>query len=145
MKIAIKRQAAHATNTMGVMEVDGAFYANTLEDTYRDLGADGSGKVPGQTCIPAGTYKVTVDFSEHFGKKMLHILDVPFFEGIRIHGGNTDADTEGCPLIGAQTNGLTRIWECAVVVDDLTERVEAAEGASDDVTITITNDFLQAA
>ena len=122
---------------MGQMLKNGEFYAHSMEDTMRDILADGSGKIPGQTCIPTGRYKVIVDFSNHFKKDMMHIVDVPFFEGVRIHGGNTEADTEGCPLIGAQTNGISRIWECADVVEKLTADVKAAIEAGEECWITV--------
>ena len=115
------------------MTVDGNFFGYTLEDTYRELEPDGSNKIFGATCIPAGKYKVITDYSNHFGKTMLHILDVPFFEGVRIHGGNTDADTEGCILVGAQTNKINRIWECADLVEKLTNLI----GTSQDWTIEV--------
>jgi hypothetical protein len=67
-----------------------------LEDTARAPGI----KIPGETAIPAGRYRVIVDWSNRFRKYSLHILDVPNFAGIRIHSGNTDKDTEGCLLVG---------------------------------------------
>jgi len=57
-------------------------------------------KVPKITCIPYGRYRVVWDFSNRFQKNTLHLLDVPQFEGVRIHAGNSDADTEGCPIPG---------------------------------------------
>ena len=59
-----------------------------------------SWKVQNQTAIPVGRYRVIVDKSARFGRQMPHILNVPGFDGIRIHSGNTDADTDGCLLLG---------------------------------------------
>ena len=67
-----------------------------LEDKVREAGV----KVYGETAIPAGEYKVVVNFSNHMKKQLPQILNVPGFEGIRIHSGNTDKDTEGCLLVG---------------------------------------------
>ena len=125
MNIQVKRTIFNPSCTLGEMSVNGNFFAYTLEDTFRELEPDGSNKVFGSTAIPCGTYNVITDFSTHFGKTMIHILDVPFFEGVRVHGGNTDADTEGCILIGAQTNKVNRIWECADLVAKLTDMVQS--------------------
>ena len=67
----------------------------TLEDKQR-LGP----KVNGQTSIPVGKYEVIIDFSNHFQELMPLLIDVPGFEGIRIHKGNWVKDTEGCLLVG---------------------------------------------
>jgi hypothetical protein len=69
-----------------------------LEDTVRDPGV----KIPEETAIPAGRYRVIVDWSNRFRKYSFHILDVPNFSGIRIHSGNTAEDTEGCLLVGQE-------------------------------------------
>jgi len=71
-------------STIGLVSVDGVKCGFSLEDVAR---ADGV-KVPGKTAIPAGEYEVTIDYSERFKKLMPHILDVPNFEGVRIHKGN---------------------------------------------------------
>jgi len=59
-------------------------------------------KIPRETAIPAGRYKVIIDMSQRFGKRMLHVLDVPGYSGIRIHAGNTSHDTEGCLITGKE-------------------------------------------
>jgi len=69
---------------------------NILEDRVRPDGE----KVFGETAIPAGNYKIIVDYSPKFKKNVPHILDVPGFDGIRIHPGNDAEDTEGCLLPG---------------------------------------------
>jgi hypothetical protein len=97
MNIEVKRAVFNDTCTIGKMYIDNAFFCYTLEDKVRPTGAE---KIPGQTAIPAGTYNVIIDFSNRFQRDMPHILNVPGFDGIRIHCGNTDKDTEGCILIG---------------------------------------------
>jgi hypothetical protein len=77
--------------------VDGHFFGFTLEDEVRS-----GQKVPGKTAIPAGRYKVVVTHSPKFKKKLPLLLDVPGFEGIRIHAGNKIEDTDGCILVGFQ-------------------------------------------
>jgi hypothetical protein len=76
-----------------------------LEDMVRAPGV----KVPGETAIPSGRYRVIVDWSNRFRKYSFHILDVPNFSGIRIHSGNTDQDTEGCLLAG-QMRSLNAVF-----------------------------------
>jgi len=83
-------------STIGDFSINGEKFCYSLEDKYR---ADGI-KVYGKTAIPCGTYKVTIDYSNRFKRLMPHILDVPGFEGIRIHKGNTAENTEGCILLG---------------------------------------------
>jgi|TARA_R100000664_G_scaffold34179_1_gene54729 hypothetical protein len=82
-----------------------SFVCYTLEDEHRDE------KKYGETRIPAGTYKIKLrkeggyhqKYSKRFPKihrGMLHITDVPNFEYILIHCGNTDEHTAGCLLVG---------------------------------------------
>ena len=85
---------------IGKLYVDGSYFCDTLEDFVRP---EGSPKVYGKTAIPYGEYKVVMSFSNRFQRIMPEILDVPGFTGIRIHSGNTDADTSGCVLLGKNT------------------------------------------
>jgi len=102
MKLRLERIEFATEYTMGRLFVDGAFECWVLEDAVR-----AGKKIAGATAIPAGTYAVTVDFSNRFQKPMPHILDVPGFEGIRIHPGNTTSDTDGCLLVGLKRVGAT--------------------------------------
>lgn len=81
---------------MGSLYVDGVWQCWTLEDIVRPE------KIMHETAIPAGRYPVTITFSERFQKPMPLLGDVPGFTGIRIHAGNTEADTSGCILVGQQ-------------------------------------------
>lgn len=81
-------------STIGTLSFDGEFCCFTLEDTCRRK------KENGTTAIPSGKYEVVLDYSTRFKRVMPHILDVPFFEGVRIHSGNTPENTEGCVLVG---------------------------------------------
>jgi hypothetical protein len=89
-------------STIGELSVDGAFECFTLEDKVRPV------KIKGETAIPAGTYEVAVTFSNKFQKFLPLLLDVPNFDGIRIHTGNTPKDTPDCILVG-QGNGVDSI------------------------------------
>jgi len=85
--------------TLGKLTIDGEEFCYTLEDTDRRLESGGE-KVHGKTAIPRGVYDVVMSYSPHFKKIMPEVLNVPGYLGVRIHGGNTPADTKGCLLVG---------------------------------------------
>lgn len=99
MNITVIRENYHDKCTLGSLYIDGIFECFTLEDKDRHLESGGK-KIPGETAIPKGRYQVIIDYSNRFQEMMPHILSVLDFEGIRIHPGNTDADTHGCILVG---------------------------------------------
>lgn len=90
----IEREWFTDKSTIGSLSFDGTHTCFTLEDTSRRH------KVKGETAIPSGRYEVVLDYSERFKKIMPRLLDVPGFEGIRIHPGCSNLDTEGCILVG---------------------------------------------
>ena len=115
MHLLLRRVALRATYTVGHLYADGVKLCDTLEDCVRDLNRNGTfdngeTKIRGQTAIPYGTYHVTLGVqSPRFRNRAAYrfcdgylprLLDVPHFEGILIHIGNTPADTEGCILVG---------------------------------------------
>jgi len=116
MKLEVLRFNSQEDFTSGLLfdVTDGRkFLAYTLEDEYREE------KVKGETRIPSGTYKITLrttgGFHARYTKKygsmhkgMLWVRDVPNFEYILIHTGNTDEHTAGCLLVGdTQKDGFT--------------------------------------
>lgn len=101
MELTLTRTAKRKAYTIGRLEIDGAFFCNTLEPTWRDIGPERPGhKVPGHTAIPEGRYPVVVTYSPRFDRWLPLLLHVPMFEGVRIHAGNTAEDTAGCILVG---------------------------------------------
>ncbi|MDO4159360.1 MAG: DUF5675 family protein [Prevotellaceae bacterium] len=101
MEITIERIAKKKTYTIGRMTIDGEYFCDTLEPTWRDIGWGRPGrKIPGKTAVPNGRYAIAVSFSPKFKKWLPLLLGVPMFSGIRIHSGYTPADTEGCILVG---------------------------------------------
>lgn len=105
MKLTLKRIALRSTYTIGRLYVDGNYFCDTLEDTVRDTNKsgkfdNGEKKVKGKTAIPYGTYEIKWTYSPRFKKYTPQLMNVPSFEGIRIHSGNSSTDTEGCLLLG---------------------------------------------
>ena len=75
---------------------------DTLEPKWRDLKTQQ--KVKGQTAIPEGEYKIVMSPSSKFHRNMPYLKNVPQFEGIMIHPGNTVKDTMGCILVGTKNS-----------------------------------------
>lgn len=95
MKIEVIRHTFTGRSTIGSLYIDKKFECYTLEDVVRT-----GPKVRGQTAIPEGTYEVQITFSPRFKRDLPLLLNVPNFEGVRIHSGNRAEETEGCILVG---------------------------------------------
>ena len=118
MKLEVLRFSSEDDSTSGLLfditDNKRKFLAYTLEDEYREE------KEMHETRIPAGTYNVTLrtegGFHQRYVAKygdmhkgMLWVRDVPGFEYILIHTGNTDEHTSGCLLLGdSQTNNQVK-------------------------------------
>jgi len=139
MELLLERSKSGEGTTLGMLFVDGLLECFTLEDEVRDLGTYGEGKLYGSTAIPAGHYRVVIDFSQRFNKDMLHVLDVPFFTGIRIHSGNTEHDTLGCILVGLQVDSPTRISGGSIALPLLYSKIGAELKKGEEVWIEIKN------
>ena len=105
MKLTLKRIALRKTYKIGKLYIDDNYFCDTLEDTVIDLDKDGKfnngeKKIKGKTAIPYGTYEIKWTYSPRFKKYTPQLMNVPSFEGIRIHSGNSSTDTEGCLLLG---------------------------------------------
>ena len=106
MQILLKRIAKKDTYTIGKLYIDDVYFCDTVEDKDRGLNQSMSvndikkKKVYGETAIPTGTYKLVIDYSNRFKKRMPHILNVPGYDGIRLHTGNTAQDSLGCIIVG---------------------------------------------
>lgn len=108
MKLTLKRIALKPTYTIGRLYADDKYICDTIEDRVRDL--NNEAKVAGQTAIPYGRYYITMSVqSPKFKTKanykfckgyLPRLLNVPQFEGVLIHIGNTAADSAGCILVG---------------------------------------------
>lgn len=119
MKLELKRIARKDKYTIGHLYINGEYFCDTLEDPDRGLASSMSNsqiamkKIKGDTAIPTGLYKITLNVASskysNFNKypyakfcngKMPRLLNVPGYEGVLIHAGNTQKDTEGCILVG---------------------------------------------
>lgn len=142
MNILVKRIAKKDTYTIGKMYIDGKYFCDTLEDKDRDLKQASSLssiqkiKVPNQTAIPTGTYEVIVNKSPRFGRMLPRILNVPGFDGILIHRGNTDKDTSGCILVG-ENKVVGKVINSTIYETKLVDLLTKAQNNKDIITITI--------
>jgi hypothetical protein len=93
----------------------------------------------GETAIPAGNYKVVIDYSPRFKRELPHILNVPGFEGVRIHPGNTSEDTEGCILVGKTWAGTNFIGQSRKAFEELFAKMKAAVAAKEEIELEIEN------
>lgn len=117
MRLTLKRTYNNAKYCIGHLYVDGEYLSDTLEDTSRGLNGKMSLKeilkikIKGLTAIPTGVYAISLNtVSPKYSKKkffmdlckgkMPRLLNVPGYDGILIHPGNSAKDTDGCILVG---------------------------------------------
>lgn len=126
MKLLLKRLHKTDNSTVGELYVDGKFECYTLEDKEREV------KIKCETAIPKGEYKVIINLSNRFKILLPLLISVPNFEGVRIHPGNTNHDTEGCILVGT-TRSKDFIGSSRIAFKKLFEKMKKAK----DITLTI--------
>lgn len=120
MKLLLKRIHKTDISTIGELYIDGVFQCYTLEDIERDV------KIKSETAIAKGKYKVMITMSNRFKRYMPLLLNVPNFQGVRIHAGNTNHDTEGCILVG-QARSKDFIGQSRKAFDKLFKKLENAK------------------
>lgn len=135
MKLRLERTTFTDKSTIGALYVNGVFQCWTLEDKDRRL-EEGGEKVYGKTAIPRGAYEIAITYSSRFRRELPLLKSVPQFEGIRIHAGNSDSDTEGCILVGAGI-GADRIYNSKVTFDALFSRLDVAYSKGEPITIEV--------
>lgn len=137
MDLSLVRRWLSHTASIGELSVDGAFESYTCEDTQR---APDEPKVFGQTAIPLGRYEVAISRSPRFGIDMPLLLQVPGFQGVRIHSGNRPEDTEGCILVGRlMALSPPQVLESRLAYQSLFPKLEAVVARGDRIFITITD------
>lgn len=152
MKIQVRRIARKEAYTIGKMYVDGAYICDTLEDKDRGLTSNMSTaqisgmKVHGGTAIPTGRYLVDMKtVSPRFGGRAQYqfckgrlprICNVPGYNGVLIHIGNTEKDTEGCILVG-ENKERGKVLNSTATFRKLYPTLKAADERGEQIYITI--------
>lgn len=141
MKLLLKRVALRDTYTIGKLYIDTHYFCDTCEDRARDI--EREGKEYGKTAIPYGTYKVTLGVqSPKYSQRASYdwckgylprLLNVPHFEGILIHAGNTAEDSAGCILVG-ENKVVGKVINSMATLKRL---YGILKEAGDDITLTI--------
>lgn len=138
--------------TSGRLFIDGRFFGYAVEDVVRERDVDGDGdidardveefKIPKETAIPAGRYRIILENSPNFGPSTMTVTDVPGYKYIRIHPGNTELDTEGCILVGYQKNpdGTLVGGTSGPAVKAMVQRVQYALALGDPIWLVIENE-----
>lgn len=154
MNIKVRRIAKRPTYTIGKLYIDGKYFCDTIEDKDRGLTQETpidkieKIKVPSQTAIPTGTYEITMNvISPRFSKRSFYrqrcnggrlprLLNVPCFDGILIHIGNTAKDSSGCLLVGKNTQ-VGKVLNSTNTFLKLYSLLDTASRKGDKITITI--------
>lgn len=135
MDIRISRRWRGLKTTLSSVSVEGAAHHYCLEDKDRGLHQKMSleeiseKKIKAETAIPEGRYQVIVTHSNRFKRLLPILLNVPGYEGIRIHPGNTHLNTEGCLLPGISygtEDGEYRVISSRIAFEKLFEKINAA-------------------
>lgn len=152
MELKLKRIALQDTYTIGRLYVDNHYFCDTLEDVVRDLNKDGDlndsgeGKVYGKTAIPYGRYEVTMKVqSPKYSQRASYawckgylprLLNVPHFDGILIHAGNTAEDSAGCLIVG-ENKVKGQVINSMATLKRLVSILKYASDSGDKIWITI--------
>jgi GH24 family phage-related lysozyme (muramidase) len=134
LELHLQRTALLSDRALGNITRNGAHVVFTCEDKVRPAGV----KVANATAIPAGRYRVTVDYSPTFNKNLPRLQAVPGFAGILMHGGNGPEDSRGCILVGTQQD-KTKIWDCPPAVQKLIDLIATYTEAGGQAWLTISN------
>lgn len=140
--ITVSRRWKKQKYTIGKLSINGKPYCDTLEDPDRGFTSDmplaeiQKRKIKGDTAIPTGKYRVIETFSPKFKKTMPLLVNVPGYEAVRIHPGNSTADTEGCILVG-QNKAVGKVLNSRATFDPLHLQIKETIAQGGNVFITI--------
>jgi hypothetical protein len=139
MELLLVREPTCEGFTRGELFIDGVHEAYVIEDEVRKFK-----EVPGGTAIPPYLgqepmrYRVVLTKSPRFGKVLPELLNVPDFRGVRVHAGNTAADTEGCLIVG-QRQGKSAVFESQAAMLELMAALSAAVDGGEQIWLEIKN------
>lgn len=152
MELRLNRRYKGPKYTIGNLYIDYIYFCDTLEDIDRGITSSTSledisrKKVYGQTAIPTGTYKVNLNvvspkfkdrsWAKPYGGKVPRLMNVPGFEGVLIHPGNTDSDTSGCILVGKNTV-VGKVMESTITFNGLMKKLLEAKAKGESIQINI--------
>ena len=143
MELKLIRKYRCSNYCIDKLYINDKYFSDILEDPDRGLTDIMSLeeikkiKIKGNTCIPYGTYNITITYSPRFKKNLPLLNNVKGFDGIRIHSGNKPQDTEGCLLPGFnKVKG--QVIDSRVTTDKLIAQIQQALNKGEKVTITIT-------
>ena len=153
MKLELKRIAKRDTYTIGKLYIDGVYFCDTIEDKDRGLKQSMSLneikqiKVKHQTAIPIGTYEITLHvvspkysqkpwYVNLCGAKMPRLLNIPGYDGVLIHPGNSAADSSGCLVVGKNTV-VGKVTDSRTTFKNLYAKLKVASDKGERITITI--------
>lgn len=110
MKLDLWREATIIDTTFARLEINGATECYTLEDKLREIPGKpvSQWKLKNATAIPAGVYDLAIRSSPRFGPETIWLKNVPGYDYVEVHGGNSDLDTDGCLIVGDQIDRKTR-------------------------------------
>lgn len=132
MFILLHRIARRANYTIGRLSIDDEYFCDTLEPTEREGGV----KILGSTAVPKGVFRILMSYSPRLKKIAPLLLNVPGFEGVRIHSGNSYNDTKGCILCGLNTI-VGRLTESRKMTAAVVGKINDAIKRGEKVTIKI--------
>ena len=153
MDLRLKRIAKKNGYTIGKLYINNAYFCDTLEDVDRGLSSSMSNdvlkykKLAHITAIPTGRYQVAMDvisprlsksnfYKQYGGGRVPRLLNVPAFEGILIHCGNTAKDTDGCILVGKNSK-VGMVLDSKITYSKLYPLLEAAYKHKERIFITV--------
>jgi hypothetical protein len=141
MHLELRREETIGKTTFGTLSVNGNRECWTLEDAIRERPGVPVEvwKIPAESAIPQGTYKIVLTFSNRFQRILPLLVNVPGFQGVRIHSGNTAENTEGCILVGRTRASDNAIGESRLAMDALFTKMRDAEHRNEGIDITIFN------
>lgn len=135
MNLWLDRREYDEKTTLGDLYVNGVWECVTLEDKVRD-----GPKVYGETAIPEGKFEVRITWSPRFKRHLPLLIDVPGFDGIRIHPGNTHQDTQGCILVGENyklVEGFPFLLHSVKAFDRLYTKLETAKNSGERIELEV--------